>query len=263
MCFILSAITAIGHLGAIVGLLGSMNTLSSKPSAKQGSERHNRGCLQGGPAVARLGTLLFLPGCSGGFLRRRIQGDLGPGSLALWEASPSISPTLRGSGLSSRQLRLFSCLLSGRRSGATGSRGRAGAFSVASPETTSESPWSIQQSPPQLVQKGCLTRPERRGRELCPPLSSPLSWARGGTPTLSGWTLNTWWLGRWLWLHIEPGLSCSSGPWERLNPDRLPQLGLSLSSLFRMTWRPSFPKRTSNFDSSDHRTVFHFATVLF
>ncbi len=24
----------------------------------------------------------------------------------------------------------------------------------------------------------------------------------------------------------------------------------------RMTWRPSFPKRTSNFDSSDHRTVF-------
>ncbi len=33
-------------------------------------------------------------------------------------------------------------------------------------------------------------------------------------------------------------------------------LGLSLSSLVRMTWRPSFPKRTSNFDSSDHRTVF-------
>ncbi len=31
-----------------------------------------------------------------------------------------------------------------------------------------------------------------------------------------------------------------------------------------MTWRPSFPKRTSNFDSSDHRTVsFHFATVHF
>ncbi len=38
-----------------------------------------------GVAVARLGPLLFLPGCSGGFLRCRIQGDLGPGSLALQE----------------------------------------------------------------------------------------------------------------------------------------------------------------------------------
>ncbi len=38
--------------------------------------------------------------------------------------------------------------------------------SVASLETTSEPPWSVPQSPPQLVQTGCLTKPERRGREL-------------------------------------------------------------------------------------------------
>ncbi len=65
-----------------------MNTLSSVLRAKRGGERHNRGCLQGGPAVARLGPVLFLPGCSEGFLRR-IQGDLGPGSLALREGVAS------------------------------------------------------------------------------------------------------------------------------------------------------------------------------
>ncbi len=53
------------------------------------------------------------------------------------------------------------------------------------------------QSPPQLVQTGCLTKPEHGGRELCPPLSSPSSWARGGALTLSGWTSNARWLGRW------------------------------------------------------------------
>ncbi len=46
------------------------------------------------------------------------------------------------------------------------------------------------QSPPQLVQTGCPTKPEHGGRELCPPLSSPSSWARGGALTLSGWTSN-------------------------------------------------------------------------
>ncbi len=85
MCFILSAITAVGHLCAIVGPWGTKNTLSSAPSVKRGGERQIRGCLRGGPAVARLGPLLFLPGWSGGFLRHRIQGDLGPGSLALQE----------------------------------------------------------------------------------------------------------------------------------------------------------------------------------
>ncbi len=91
-------------------------------------------CMQGGPAVARLGPLLFLPGCSGGFLKSQIQGDLGPGSLAIWEGvasclvwAPSISPTLRRSGLRGGW-RWFSFLLSRRRFGATGSRGRAGAF---------------------------------------------------------------------------------------------------------------------------------------
>ncbi len=33
--------------------------------------------------VKRLGPLLFLPGLSGRLLRHGIQGDLGPGSLAL------------------------------------------------------------------------------------------------------------------------------------------------------------------------------------
>ncbi len=134
MCFILSAITAVGHRDTIVGPWGSINTLSSAPSVKRGSERHNRGCLRGGLVVARLWPLLFLPGCSGGFLRPRIQGDLGPGALALQEGvascqawAPSISPTLRRSGLWG-SWRWFSCLLSRRRSGGTGSRGRAGAL---------------------------------------------------------------------------------------------------------------------------------------
>ncbi len=72
---------------------------------------------------------------------------------------------------------------------------------------TFEPPWSIPQSPPQLVQTGSLTKPERRGRELCLPLSSPSSWARGGALKLPGWTSNAPWLGRWLWWRIEPGLS--------------------------------------------------------
>ncbi len=45
--------------GAIVGPWGSINTLSSAPSSKRGGERHNRGCLRGGPAVARLAAWLF------------------------------------------------------------------------------------------------------------------------------------------------------------------------------------------------------------
>ncbi len=40
------------------------------------------------------------------------------------------------------------------------------------------------------VQTGCLTKPERQGRELCSPFSSLSLWARGGAPTLSGWTSN-------------------------------------------------------------------------
>ncbi len=55
-------ITVVGHLGA---------------------ERYNRGCLQGGPAVAKLGPLLFLPSGSGGFLMRRIQPGAQPSSEAL------------------------------------------------------------------------------------------------------------------------------------------------------------------------------------
>ncbi len=125
MLFILSAIVAVGHLGAIVGPWGSMNTLSSVPSTKGGGEIYNRGCLRGGPVVARLGPLLFLPGCWGGFLRHRVQGDLGPGSLVLRERValrlafvPSISPTYRRLGLWGGWC-LFSCLLSRRRSGAS------------------------------------------------------------------------------------------------------------------------------------------------
>ncbi len=89
MCFILSAITAVGHFCAIVDTWESINTLSSAPSVKRGGKRHIRGCLRGGPAVARLWPLFFLPGCSGGFLRRRFQSYLGPGSLALREGVAS------------------------------------------------------------------------------------------------------------------------------------------------------------------------------
>ncbi len=55
----------------------------------------------------------------------------------------------------------------------------------------SEPPWSVPQSPPQLFQTGSLTKRERRGRELCPPLTSLLSWAKGGALTLPGWTSNS------------------------------------------------------------------------
>ncbi len=60
--------------------------------------------------------------------------------------------------------------------------------SVTSLEMTSEPQWNVQWSPPQLVQTGCLMRSERRGREFYPLLSSPSSWARGGTPIRWGWT---------------------------------------------------------------------------
>ncbi len=134
MCFILSAVTTVGHPGAKVGPWGTKNTLSSAPSAKRGGNKHIRGCFQGGPAVARLRPLLFLPGWSGGFLRRWIQGDLGPGSLALWEGvascrtwAPSIPPTLRRSRLRGGW-RWLSCLLSRHMPRMTGSSRRAGAF---------------------------------------------------------------------------------------------------------------------------------------
>ncbi len=88
-CVCVSWPCEVGHFCAIVGTWGSINTLSSAPSVKRGGKRHIRGCLRGGPAVAKLGPLLFLPGCSGGFLRRRFQGYLGPGSLALREGVAS------------------------------------------------------------------------------------------------------------------------------------------------------------------------------
>ncbi len=207
MCFILSAIAAV-----------TKNTLSSAPSIKRGGERHIRVCMRGGPAVARLGPLLFVPGWSGGLLRRRIQGDLGPGSLALREGGascrawvPSIWPTLRRSGLRGGW-RWFCCLLSRCRPGATGSSRRAGALREEVSHCLRQL-LSLCEAFSKALQTGCLTKPERRGRELCPPLSSLSSWARGGALILP------WW---WLWWRVEPGLSCSSDPWVKLHSDRLP-----------------------------------------
>ncbi len=123
MCFILSAITAVGRPGANVGPWGTNNTLSSAPSAERGNKRHILDCLRGGPTVVSLKPLLFRPGWSGGLLRRRFQGELGPGSLVLWEGvalcragTASILPILRRSGLRSGWCWL-SCLLSRRRLG--------------------------------------------------------------------------------------------------------------------------------------------------
>ncbi len=134
LCFILSAITAVGHLGAVVGQWGTENTFFSAPSIPRGGERHTRGHLRGCPVVARLGPLLLLPGWSGRFLRHWIQDNLGPRSLALrevvasWRAwAPSISLLLRRSGLRGGW-RWLGCLLSRCRFGATGSRRRAGLF---------------------------------------------------------------------------------------------------------------------------------------
>ncbi len=129
---ILSVITAVGDLGDKWGLWGTKNTLPSAPNVKRGGERHIRGCLRGGPALASLWPLLFLPGWSGGFLRRRIQVDLGPESLPFRKGvascrawAPSISPTLKRSGLRGGW-HWFSYLLSRRMSGGTGSSRRAG-----------------------------------------------------------------------------------------------------------------------------------------
>ncbi len=105
-------------------------TVSSALSIKRCSKRHIRVCLRGGPPVARLRPLLFLPGWSEGLLRHWIQGDFGPGFLVLRKGVassrvwvPSISPTLRRSGIRG-SLRWFSYLLSRHRSGATGSSRR-------------------------------------------------------------------------------------------------------------------------------------------
>ncbi len=208
MCYILSTIKEVGHMGAKVGPWGTKNEFSSAPSAKRGGKGQNRGCLHGGPAVTavtRLGPLLFLPSCPGGYLRCRIQGDLGPGSLALREGvalcrawALSISPTFRRLGLQSG-CRWFSYLLSRRRSGATGSRGRAGVFRE---EVSHCLRWLL------------------RLREAF-------------SKALHSWSKQAAWrdrrLERWLWWRIEPGLSHFSGPWERLNPDWLPHWWASCS----------------------------------
>ncbi len=76
-------------------LWGTKNTLSSAPSVKQGGERHIRGCLRGGPAVVRLGPLLFLPGWSEAPDPRRswagVLGASGRGSVV-----PSVSTLYDG-----------------------------------------------------------------------------------------------------------------------------------------------------------------------
>ncbi len=96
---------------------------SSAPSAEWGDKMHIIDCLRGGPAVVR--PLLFLPGWSGGLLRCRIQGGLGPGS-----AVPSMTSILQIIRRSRRRSgwHWLSCLLSLRRFRATGSSRRAGAF---------------------------------------------------------------------------------------------------------------------------------------
>ncbi len=130
MCFILSAITAVRHPGAKVGPWGTRNT----PLHPALSGLHIRGRMQGGPVVARLESLLFLPDWSGGVLRRWIQGDLGPWSLVLregvalcWAWAPSILSTFLSLRLRGGR-HWFGCLLSRHRSGATGGSRRAGAF---------------------------------------------------------------------------------------------------------------------------------------
>ncbi len=186
-------------------------------------KRHNRGCLRGGPAVARLGPLLFLTGCSGGFLRCLIQGDLGLGSLALRERiascrawAPSISPILRRSGLRGG-CRWFSCLLSRRRSGATGSRERAGAFreemshrlrrllSLREAFSKAIHSWSKQAAwGDQSTEEGNfvhLFNLRHREPEVV------LQHYQSGHQTPDGLG------GSFLW-RVEPGLSRSSGPWE-------------------------------------------------
>ncbi len=226
MCFIFSVILAVGHPGAKMGPWGTNNTLCSAPSAERGDKRHIRGCLRGGPAGVRLGapplSAWLIRGTSEALNPRRSW----PGSLALWEEVASCWAW----ALSCRPLRggwrWFGCLLSQVQ---VWGDCKQLEVSVASLEMTSEPPGSIPQSPPQLVPTGCLTKPERRGRELCPPLTSPPSWARGGTLILPGWTTNTQLLGRRLWWHAGPGLSCSSGPWVKLHPDRLPHWRASCS----------------------------------
>lgn len=58
---------------------------------------------------------------------------------------------------------------------------------------------------------------------------------------------------------MQPHIIRDAGFWT----ERWSHLRLFLLSLVQMTRHPSFPKRTSHFDLSDYRTVFHFATVHF
>ncbi len=91
ICFILSAITAVGRPGwHKVGLWWTNSTFICTQCWAGWQEAH-WDYLRGGPVVARLGPLLFLPGWPGGLLRHRIQGDLGP-SCRAW--TPSILPNL-------------------------------------------------------------------------------------------------------------------------------------------------------------------------
>ncbi len=106
--------------------------------------------------------------------------------------NPLLQPELDGLHVKQTQLnyrRRPSILWKALSGQATGSRGRAGVFReevshhlrqlLSFCEAFSKALHSWQ-----LVQTGCLTKPERGERVLCPPLSSPSSWARGGAPTL-------------------------------------------------------------------------------
>ncbi len=70
-----------------------------------------------------------------------------------------------------------------------------------------------------------------------------------------GYTFQHWWC-------LSRCVSCPCHT-HSCNPIPSEMQASELSADNNLGCRPSFPKRTSNFDSSDHRTVFHFATVHF
>ncbi len=187
MCFI----SAVRHLGAKVGTWGTNNTLSSAPSAELCDKRHIRGCLWGGSAVARPSSFCskedFWSAGSKAILAKVLGFPLREEVASCWALAPSILLTPQGW--------LSLVWLSAKSAQVWGDSKQQKSWcvsvgSVAMLETTSESLWSIPQSPPQLFQTGCQTKPERRGRELCPPLTSSPAWDRGGALTLTGWTTN-------------------------------------------------------------------------
>ncbi len=124
---------------------------------------------------------------------------------------PSILPSFIRSGLRSGW-RWLSWLLRWRRF--MGNSRRAGAF-LKNCRIVWDDFWASVKRSVKPSTAGPNRLPDETG-EPCPPLSSPSSWARGGVPTLSGWTTTARWPGALV--------ACWRGAWWRPGRNHSPSL---------------------------------------